>query len=47
MVISFIERRRVGEWEIQRLLERIMRQHSIAHRLGMDYVVGEQQKSPP
>jgi hypothetical protein len=47
MVISLIERRRVGEEEIQRLLERIMRQHSIAHRLGMDYVVGEQQKSPP
>lgn len=47
MVISLIEGRRVRVGEIQRLLERIVRQHSIAHRLGMDYVVGEQQRSPP
>jgi hypothetical protein len=47
MVISLIEKRQVGEGEILQLLERIMRQHSIVQRLGMDYVVGEQEKSPP
>jgi len=47
MVIGLIERRRVVVGEIQRVLERIMRQHSIAHGLGMDYVVGEQKKNPP
>lgn len=47
MVISLIERRQVGVEELQGLLARIMRQHSIAYRRRVDYVVGEQQKSPP
>jgi hypothetical protein len=47
MVVSLIERRRVRVSEIRRLLERIMRQHSIAQGRRMDYVVGELQKSPP
>ena len=47
MVLSLIEVRRVRQEEVEGLIERIMRQHSMAHRVGMDYVSGELQKSPP
>jgi hypothetical protein len=47
MVLSLIEVRRVRQEEVEGLIERIMRQHSIAHRFGMDYVSGELKKSPP
>lgn len=47
MVLSLIEGRRVSREEVQCLLERIVRQHSIAQRLGMDYDSGEVRKSPP
>jgi hypothetical protein len=47
MVLSLIEGRPVSREEVQGLIERIMRQHSMAHRVGMDYVSGELQKSPP
>lgn len=47
MVTSLIERRRVSREEIEELLARKMRQHSIARRGRMDYVVGELNKRPP
>lgn len=47
MVIGLIERRRVRVWEIQRLLERIVRQHSMAEGQGVDYGDGETERSPP
>jgi hypothetical protein len=47
MVLSLIEVRPVSREEVQCLIEGIVRQHSIAHRLGMDYVSGELKKSPP
>jgi hypothetical protein len=47
MLISLIEGRQVGIEEVQILLKRIMRQHSIAHGRVVDYDGGEHQKSPP
>jgi hypothetical protein len=47
MVTSLVERRRVSGEEIEELLARKMRQHSIARRRRMDYVVGELNKRPP
>lgn len=47
MVIGLIERRRVRVWEIQRLLERIVRQHSMAEGQRVDYGDGEIERSPP
>ena len=47
MVIGLIEGRRVRVWEIQRLLERIVRQHSMAEGPSMDYGDGEIERSPP
>lgn len=47
MVIGLIERRRVRVWEIQGLLERIVRQHSMAEGPRVDYGVGEIERSPP
>ena len=47
MVIGLIERRRVGVWEIERLLERIVRQHSMAEGQRVDYGDGEIERSPP
>ena len=47
MVIGLIERRRVEEEEIERLLERIVRQHSMAEGPSMDYGDGEIERSPP
>ena len=47
MLISLIEGRQVGIAEIQILLKRIKRQHSIAHGRVMDYDDGEHKKSPP
>jgi hypothetical protein len=47
MVIGLIERRRVRVWEIQRLLERIVRQHSMAEGQRVGYGDGEIERSPP
>ena len=47
MVISLIERHRVEEEEIERLLERIVRQHSMAEGQRANYGVGEIERSPP
>ena len=47
MVIGLIERRRVRVWEIQQLLERIVRQHSMAEGQRVDYGDGEIERSPP
>jgi hypothetical protein len=47
MVIGLIERRRVRVWEIQRLLERIVRQHSMAEGQRVGYGDGETERSPP
>jgi hypothetical protein len=47
MVASLIEGRRVSEAEILRRLVRAMRQHSMARRRRMDYVVAQLQKNGP
>ena len=47
MVIGLIERRRVRVWEIQGLLERIVRQHRMAEGQRGDYGEGEIERSPP
>lgn len=47
MVASLIEGRPVSEEEIRRMLVRAMRQHSMARRRRMDYVVAELQKHGP
>jgi hypothetical protein len=47
MVASLIEGRRVGQAEIVQMLVRAMRQHSMARRRRMDYVVAQLQKHGP
>jgi hypothetical protein len=47
MVASLIEGRRVSEAEMHRRLARAMRQHSMARRRRMDYVVAQLQKHGP
>jgi len=47
MVASLIEGRRVSEEEILRMLVRVMRQHSMARRRRMDYVVAQLHKHGP
>jgi hypothetical protein len=47
MVTSLVEGRRVSREEIEELVARIMKQHSIARRRRMDYVVWELNKKPP
>jgi hypothetical protein len=47
MVASLIEGRRVREEEIVQVLVRAMRQHSMARRSRMDYVVAQLQKHGP
>ena len=47
MVTSLIEARRVSEEEIVALLVRVMRQHSIARRRRMDYVLAYLKKNAP
>lgn len=47
MVASLIEGRRVIEAEMDRRLARAMRQHSMARRRRMDYVVAQLQKHGP
>jgi hypothetical protein len=47
MVASLIEARRVSEAEILQMLVRAMRQHSMARRRRMDYVVAQLQKRGP
>lgn len=47
MVASLIERRRVSKEEILQMLARAMRQHSMARRRRMDYVVAELDKNAP
>jgi hypothetical protein len=47
MVVSLIESRRVSEEEILQMWGRAMRQHSMARRRRMDYVVAELQKNAP
>lgn len=47
MVASLIEGRRVKEEEILQMLVRAMRQHSMARRRRMDYVVAQLQKQGP
>jgi hypothetical protein len=47
MVASLIEDRRVSEAEIFQMLARAMRQHSMARRRRMDYVVAQLQKNGP
>jgi hypothetical protein len=47
MVTSLIERRRVSEDEILEMLVRILRQHSIARRRRLDYVVAQLRKNAP
>jgi hypothetical protein len=39
MVVSLIERRRVSEWEIRKMLARAVRQHRMARRRRIDYVL--------
>ena len=47
MVVSLVEARRVSEEEIIEMLVRTMRQHSIARRRRMDYVVAYLKKNAP
>jgi len=47
MVASLIEGRRVSQAEMLRRLVRAMRQHSMARRRRMDYVVAQLQKHGP
>ena len=47
MVASLIEDRRVSEAEIFQMLARAMRQHSMARRRRMDYVVAQLQRNGP
>jgi hypothetical protein len=47
MVTSLIEARRVSEDEIVEMLVRTMRQHSIARRRRMDYVLAYLKKNGP
>jgi hypothetical protein len=47
MVASLIEGRRVSQAEMLRRLARAMRQHSMARRRRMDYVVAQLQKHGP
>jgi hypothetical protein len=47
MVTSLIERRHVSEDEIIQMLARAMRQHSIARRKRIDYVVAQLKKNGP
>jgi hypothetical protein len=47
MVASLIEGRRVSEEEILQMLVRVMRQHSMARRRRMDYVVAQLHKHGP
>jgi hypothetical protein len=47
MVVSLIEGRRVSEQEIVRMLVRAMRQHSMARRRRMDYVVAQLHQHGP
>lgn len=47
MVASLLERRRVSQAEMLRRLVRAMRQHSMARRRRMDYVVAQLQKHGP
>jgi hypothetical protein len=47
MVASLIEGRPVREEEIVQRLVRAMRQHSMARRRRMDYVVAQLQKNGP
>ncbi len=47
MVASLIEGRRVSQAEMLRRLARTMRQHSMARRRRMDYVVAQLQKHGP
>jgi hypothetical protein len=47
MVASLIEGRRVSEAEMLQRLVRAMRQHRMARRRRMDYVVAQLQKSGP
>jgi len=47
MVASLIEGRRVSAEEILQMLVRVMRQHSMARRRRMDYVVAQLHKHGP
>jgi hypothetical protein len=47
MVTSLIEERQVSEDEIVEMLVRAMRQHSIARRRRMDYVLAYLKKNAP
>lgn len=47
MVVSLIEGRRVSDAEILQMLVRAKRQHSMARRRRMDYVVAQLQKHGP
>lgn len=47
MVTSLIERRRVSEEEIIEMLVRMLRQHSIARRRRIDYVLAYLKKNGP
>jgi hypothetical protein len=47
MVASLIEGRRVSEAEILQMLGRAMRQHSMARRRRMDYVVAQLHQHGP
>jgi hypothetical protein len=47
MVTSLIEERPVSEEEIVEMLQRMMRQHSIARRQRMDYVLAYLKKNAP
>lgn len=47
MAVSLIEGRRVGEDEIRAMLARTMRQHRIARRRRIDYVIAQLKKNAP
>ena len=47
MVTSLIEGRSVSRDEVQKMLTRVMRQHSMARRRRMDYLVWFLNKNPP
>jgi len=47
MVVGLVEGREVGTEEVEALVYRVMRQHSIAHRRGAGYGVWYQRNRPP
>ena len=47
MVVSLIEGRRVGRWEILEMLERVLRQHRLGRRRKIDHTLAWLNEHPP